>query len=493
MGCIAYEMCTGHMLFPNYDAPILMHLIEELIPPKMYNPELPTYIEQAILKAMSKQPTKRHVDVSTFIKVLSTPISHPTQKTREEWMLEFRAIPMIYPGDKIKIIEACERAIRADSTFADAYFFKGVALDDLKRYEEALANFEHATQLDSTNGMAWLYKGDLLKHFNRLEEAQQAYKIARELDYSEDEELDPSGTKNDEEPPEPFKETNGSYSISVDTFNDEGLELEQKEHYPAALQAYEQAIRLNPNFTAAWRNKAYMLWRLNRYSEALEACEHAIQLNPYYAPVYTVKGLTLHSLNRYEEALTSHEKAIQLDPNIAEAYISKGHVLYELKHFDEALTAYEYTIQLDQSFLAYYGKGLSLSRLECFDEAITAFDQATLLKPNFADAYQSKGVALFNLKRYVQALDAFEHFIQLDPYKTIAWLYKGNILLEKLFPPLNVLFSLTPSISMPTMTKETLSISSIATTRPLLPLIRPFCLIQMKLFFIIIEEMCFNS
>lgn len=188
LACIAYELFTGRMPFPNHDALIVMHLMGQIIPPKMFNPQLPTYIEHAILKAMSARPAKRYTDVSTFIKALSTPTPHPIAKTREEWLLEFSAIPVIYPGNKKKIIDACEQALQVDSSFADAYFYKGVALNDLKRYEEALVDFEHATQLDPFIGFAWLYKGDLLKHFGRAEEAQQAYKKAKELGYSEDEE-----------------------------------------------------------------------------------------------------------------------------------------------------------------------------------------------------------------------------------------------------------------------------------------------------------------
>src|SRR5260221_1814198 len=397
LACIAYELFTGHMPFPNYDALVGMHFMGTLIPPTIYNPQLPKYIEQAILKAMSRRSTNRYIDVSTFIKALSTPTSHPRQRTREEWMLEFTAIPRIYPGDKYKIIDACERA----------------------------------TQLDSTNSLAWLYKGGILKHFGRLEEAQEAYKIASKLGYSEDEDPDTSDSRNDVELLEPFKQVNNFDVISADAFNGKGIEFEQMKHYRAALQAYEQAILLNPNLTSAWRNKAHMLLRLNRHTKALEACEHAIQLNPYYAPVYTVKGLTLHGLGHHEEALTAYEKAIKLDSNIPEAHMSKGHVLYDLHRFDEALGAYEYAIQLDHTnALAYYGKGMSLSMLDCYNESIVTFDQAILLKSDFADAFRSKGVALFNLKRYAEALAAFEHFIQLDPYKTFAWLYKGNILLE---------------------------------------------------------------
>ena len=43
---------------------------EQPLAPRLLNPDLPTRIEQAILKALTKKPTERHTDVMTFVKEL---------------------------------------------------------------------------------------------------------------------------------------------------------------------------------------------------------------------------------------------------------------------------------------------------------------------------------------------------------------------------------------------------------------------------------------
>jgi len=89
------------------------------------------------------------------------------------------------------------------------------------------------------------------------------------------------------------------------TFIDNGL-------YQEALFVCEQAISLDPNYAAAYRNKGIALKNLKRYSEALAAYDQAIRLDPTYAPIYYNKGNVLQLLGRSREAQQMFDKARQL-------------------------------------------------------------------------------------------------------------------------------------------------------------------------------------
>jgi len=75
LGCIAYELLTGWKLFripnPTLEAWWYHHAKVEPVPPRQYNPQLPTRIEQAILIAISQDRVKRHRDVSAFIQAMT--------------------------------------------------------------------------------------------------------------------------------------------------------------------------------------------------------------------------------------------------------------------------------------------------------------------------------------------------------------------------------------------------------------------------------------
>ena len=75
LGCIAYEMFTGRKPFttPSIKQPGTFYKTRTLIAPTKLNPALPRRIEQAILKAMAKEPSQRYRNVLEFIKDLGVP------------------------------------------------------------------------------------------------------------------------------------------------------------------------------------------------------------------------------------------------------------------------------------------------------------------------------------------------------------------------------------------------------------------------------------
>ncbi len=72
LGCIAYELFTGHVPFsaPDFFAMGFKHLTDQPVAPTQFNPALPAHIERAILKAMAKKRGERHADVRAFLTAL---------------------------------------------------------------------------------------------------------------------------------------------------------------------------------------------------------------------------------------------------------------------------------------------------------------------------------------------------------------------------------------------------------------------------------------
>ncbi len=110
----------------------------------------------------------------------------------------------------------------------------------------------------------------------------------------------------------------------------EGIRLSSIGLLREALEAYEQALRLDPHFAEAYHGKGNTLYFMDRYDEALHAFEQAIHLAPHNAAYHNNRGSALNSLGRYREALAAYEQALRFDPSLASAQQGRDLVLRRL-------------------------------------------------------------------------------------------------------------------------------------------------------------------
>lgn len=144
----------------------------------------------------------------------------------------------------------------------------------------------------------------------------------------------------------------------------------EREDYQEALEAFRQAILLDPSNASAYAGKSDALWRLEKYKEALTASEQAIKLDPDLAYGWGSKGVTYSSLKRFEEALVAYTEALRLDPSNANGWNLKGDTLYNLERYDEALTAYNEALRLNLDYAdAWKNKSDTLHELGRIEEA----------------------------------------------------------------------------------------------------------------------------
>ncbi len=271
-----------------------------------------------------------------------------------------------------------EQALQLDPSNVEIYNNKVITLYELKRYEEALAVCEQALQLDPNLAITYSNKGNILVMLKHYDAALASFEQALQLD------------------PDLVTATIVRAKILdvkakiLDTFK--------------RLEEADVVTQRNHKLALVYSAKGRDFSNRKRFREALNAYETAIRLNPQDAAVYNLKGETLNNLKRYEEALTTFERAIQLDPSLAIAYSNKGFMLYTLRRHGEALAACEQAIQLDPNNSSYYAdKGLALYHLKRYEEALIACDQAIQLDPNLAIAYFHKGSVLELLGRSNEA------------------------------------------------------------------------------------------
>jgi predicted O-linked N-acetylglucosamine transferase (SPINDLY family) len=201
--------------------------------------------------------------------------------------------------------------------------------------------------------------------------------------------------------------------------------------YVLALEVLDRAIKLNENYYEAYSNKGNALLELKRYEDAIKNYDKALSLRLDYCDVWTNKGAALKELKRYDEAIAHLDKALSLRPRDIGALINRGSTLFELKRYDEAISDYDEALSLKPDYAqTWSNKGVALKELKQYDEAIAHFDKALSLKSDYHEAWTNKGVTLHELKRYNEAIAHFDKALSLKPDYHEAWTNKGVTLHE---------------------------------------------------------------
>ena len=195
-----------------------------------------------------------------------------------------------------------------------------------------------------------------------------------------------------------------------------GNVLLELRRYGDAVASFDKAIALKPDYSPAYNSRGNALQALRRFDEAVETYDNAIAFKADYAVAYSNRGNALQSLNRFEEAIESYGKAIALRPDYCDAYNNRGVALRRLGRFDEARQDFESAIALMPDHAGLHNnRGNALVALGRFEDAIESYDTAIALSPHYPDVYDNRGVALKELKRFDEAMESFGKALALKP------------------------------------------------------------------------------
>ncbi|MBN1573605.1 MAG: tetratricopeptide repeat protein [Deltaproteobacteria bacterium] len=71
-----------------------------------------------------------------------------------------------------------------------------------------------------------------------------------------------------------------------------GREQHKKEHYEEAVRSFTEAIKINPNYEEAYKNRAYSYSRMKKYTQAISDFKRALEINPNNEYYYWVLAVT---------------------------------------------------------------------------------------------------------------------------------------------------------------------------------------------------------
>jgi tetratricopeptide (TPR) repeat protein len=186
-----------------------------------------------------------------------------------------------------------------------------------------------------------------------------------------------------------------------------------------AVETYDRALSIHPNFFQGWCNRGVALERMNRLEDAIASYDRAIALRADLTAAHANRGNALAALGRHEAAVDSFDRALATKPDFAEIHLNRGNSLARLRRREEALASYERALAIRPDMAeAQFGRGMVLREQTRFEEAVRCFDRAIALNRNDAVRglfHSHRAEALNMLGRFPEALADVSHCLQVAP------------------------------------------------------------------------------
>ena len=237
----------------------------------------------------------------------------------------------------------------------------GIALQNLGRLEEALKAFDKAVQLKPDVAELWKNLGNVLVELKRPSDALLSFQHVLTLDprhweaaYRSAVVLHDSGRL--EEAIKHFHLCDRLKPDHALTLRARARSLRDLNRLEEALKDSQRACALDPGDAGACNGVGDILARLpDRTEEALQWFDRALELRPDFIQALSNRALMLGQLHRFEEAVAVYHRLQSLDPDNAETDMSLGQLQLLLGDFESGWTGHEARRRIP-SFSAPYPK-----------------------------------------------------------------------------------------------------------------------------------------
>ncbi len=218
--------------------------------------------EQSMEAWMASLVALKKGDKETYLEEIEKMVVDIIHLSEEEQLSMFYHLANTYyhSGDYEKAIEGYTKVIKLKSDYINAYIFRGVSYNNLKKYKKAILEYNKAIELKP------------------------------------------------------------NYAT---TYNNRGNTYASLKEYEKAIADYNKAIELKPDYADPYNNRGISYRKLKDYKKAISDFDKAIQLKPDDADAYYNRGNSHRKLKEYNKAILSYNKAIQVKPDFAKAYVNR--------------------------------------------------------------------------------------------------------------------------------------------------------------------------
>lgn len=161
--------------------------------------------------------------------------------------------------------------------------------------------------------------------------------------------------------------------------SERGLAAVQRSDWPAAAQAFQEAVQLAPGSAQAWYNLANARTRVGDPQRALPAALRALRIDPEWPNLQVLAGNIHAELSQFPAAMECYVTAVEQNPVHMIAHVNLAVTFERLQLHEEAYECYDMAILLgaerSTALSAMFYAATQACRWDLSTDAKQRFDQ----------------------------------------------------------------------------------------------------------------------
>ncbi len=256
----------------------------------------------------------------------------------------------------------CKEILQKVPNHFEALLLLGTSEYEKGHLEEADRLLLRATGVAPRSAKAYCNRGVVLQALNRFDEALASYDEAIALN--------PDNAE--------VHSNRGNALLELGRFDD-------------AVASYDAALDVNPDNIGALCSRACALIELRRLDEAVASCDKAIALSPDHAPALNNRGNALTNLKRFDEAMASYDKTLAAKPDFPAALVGRGAIFLAAGRFAEAFAALNQALAIKPDYFKALMQLASWHERQGNTEAaMSCYDRALAIRPDYTEGISNK-------------------------------------------------------------------------------------------------------
>lgn len=471
-GVVLYEMATGLLPFREANGPLVIDAIlhKDPVPPSRINPQVSPGLENIILKALVKEPSKRYQsirDLEIDLERLTAGVPPQTATRFDRIKSAATSKPAWIAAAVLVVLGIAALSIRPIRNRLGVQLLhqeKHIAVlpfDNIGKNPETEAVSEglmdsmtsELSNLDVGQQSLWIVPASVV----RVRKVEDPAAALRDLGATlvvkgsiQRDDQDVRLTVN-------LIDTKTLRQIGSASLEDRAGDLSALQNEAVVRLAKMMDIASTPGMLrepggsvapAAYESYLKALGYMQRYDKpgnldsAIQALTSAVSSDPHFAvgfaalgEAYRLKYQVDHDPRWIGEASANCKRAQELDDRLPGTYVTLGRIHEDIGKHDLAVQEFQRTLDLNpRDADALSGMAHAYENAGRIADAEAAYKKAIALRPDYWDGYNSLGLFYDRQRRYDDAIAQLRHAIELTPDNAQAYFNLGAVYLDTADP-----------------------------------------------------------